>query len=171
MIQIPIETDRLVIRRFKEKDLKAFLEFMLDAEATQYLTFEDKQKTEGGAKALFDYVCSAYDSGQPIHSYVIAEKSSDRYLGSCGYTPYDEGIYECYYSVNKSEQGDGIATEATRAITEQLARAHELRAYCHPKNYAAHAVARKVGFKPQGIKLHKNLSIESELFVYPKNNN
>jgi RimJ/RimL family protein N-acetyltransferase len=168
-IQIPIETGRFVIRRFKKKDLKAFLKFMLDGESTQYLAFEDEQKTEKGAKALFSYINGAYDSEQPIHSYVIAEKYSDCYLGSCGFAPYSEGIYECYYSVNKSEQGNGVATEVTKAITEQLAKTHEIRAYCHPKNYAAHAVAKKAGFKPQGIKLHKIFRKKSELFIIPKN--
>ena len=169
MIKIPIETPRFVIRRFKEKDLRAFLEFMLDEESTKYLAFKDEQKTEKGAKALFDFVCGAYDSKQPIHSYVIAEKISDCYIGSCGFSLYDLGIYECYYSVNKSMQGDGIATEATQAIAEQLVKTHELRAYCHPKNTAAQAVAKKAGFKPQGIKLHKNFKMKSELFILPKN--
>jgi RimJ/RimL family protein N-acetyltransferase len=168
MIQIPIETDRFVIRRFKEKDLKAFLEFMLNGESTQYLAFEDEQKTEEGAKALFNYVCSGYDSELPIHSYVIAEKSSDRYLGSCGFAQYDGGIYECYYSINKTECGKGVATEVTKAIAQVLSETLEVRAYCHPENYAAHAVAKKAGFIHNGKSLHKNFGIEGELFIYKK---
>ncbi len=46
----------------------------------QYLAFEDEQKTEKGVNVLFSYVYGAYDSEQPIHSYAIDEKSSDRYF-------------------------------------------------------------------------------------------
>jgi len=141
---------------------------MLDEESTRYLAFDDEQKTAAGAEALFELVCSAYDSEDPIHSYAIAQKSSDRYVGSCGFAPYDDGIYECYYGVNKAERGQGVATEVTRAMAKRLAETSEVRAYCHPENNAAHAVAKKAGFSRQGMSLHKNFGIESELFVYQK---
>jgi len=168
MFPIPLETERFIIRRFQPKDFNAFLEFMLDDESTQYLAFGDEQKTDDGAKALFDFVCSSYESDSPVHSYVIAEE--DRFVGSCGFAPYDEGIYECYYSVNKTERGKGVATEVTKAIAQVLSKTVEVRAYCHPKNYAAHAVAKKAGFIHNGLSLHKNFRIESELFIYKRGN-
>lgn len=168
MINIPFATERLVIRRFEKTDLPLFLNFMLDSESTTYLMFEDEQKTEDGAKALFNYVCDAYDSNQPVHSYAIADKSTNRYLGSCGYANYDDGIAECYYSVNKSEVGKGIATEAISALAKTLSNSMEVRAYCHPKNYAAHQVAKKAGFISKGIQIHKNFGNTGELFVYDR---
>jgi RimJ/RimL family protein N-acetyltransferase len=166
MFSVPLETERFIIRRFQPKDLSSFLEFMLDDESTKYLAFGDEQKTDDGAKALFDFVCSSYESESPIHSYVIAEE--DRYVGSCGFAPYDEGIYECYYCVNKTECGKGVATEVTKAIAQVLSETLEVRAYCHPENYAAHAVAKKAGFIHNGLNLHKNFRTESELFIYKR---
>ena len=166
MFSVPLETERFVIRRFQPKDLSSFLEFMLDDESTKYLAFGDEQKTDDGAKALFDFVCSSYESESPIHSYVIAEE--DRYVGSCGFAPYDEGIYECYYCVNKTERGKGVATEVTKAIAQVLSETLEVRAYCHPENSAAHAVAKKAGFIHNGLSLHKNFRTESELFIYKR---
>ena len=166
MFSVPLETERFIIRRFQPKDLSSFLEFMLDDESTKYLAFGDEQKTDDGAKALFDFVCSSYESESPIHSYVIAEE--DRYVGSCGFAPYDEGIYECYYCVNKTESGKGVATEVTKAIAQVLSETLEVRAYCHPENYAAHAVAKKAGFIHNGLSSHKNFRIESELFIYKR---
>lgn len=164
MFSVPRETERFVIRRFEAKDLSAFLAFMLDDESTKYLAFEDEQKTEDGATALFHFVCSAYESENPIHSYAIAEKVTDRYLGSCGFAPYDEGIYECYYSVNQTELGKGVATEVTSAIAHTLSANFEIRAYCHADNHAAHVVAKKAGFMHQGTHMHKNFGMEGELF-------
>lgn len=168
-MKIPFETERFVIRRFDESDLQRFLSFMLNEKSTKYLMFEDEQKTEAGAKALFDYVRGAYDSNEPIHSYVIAEKETNQYIGSCGYAPYDDGIVECYYSVNNDEARKGIATEVTKALAKLLSPEVEVRAYCHPENYAAHAVAKKSGFNPKGIQDHKNFGNSGELFVYQRN--
>ncbi|MEM8778142.1 MAG: GNAT family N-acetyltransferase [Cyanobacteria bacterium P01_G01_bin.49] len=170
MFLVPLKTERLVIRKFQQKDLSAFLEFMLDEESTKYLAFTEEQKTEEGAKALFDLVYQSYESQTPIHSYVIAGQDQDHYLGSCGFTPYDEDIYECYYSVSKAQWGQGVATEAIKTIAEELSKTAEIRAYCHPNNVAAHRVAKKAGFIPKGLTLHQHFDIEGELFVYPRNN-
>ena len=170
MFSPPLKTARFVIRKFKPKDLSDFLEFMLDDDSTKYLAFNEEQKTKEGAKALFDFVCNSYKSANPIHSYAIAEKNSDRYVGSCGFASYDQSIYECYYSVNKVERNKGIATEVTRAIAEALSETSEIRAYCHPENYAAHKVARNAGFSSKGLSLHKNFNLEGELFIYQQDN-
>jgi [ribosomal protein S5]-alanine N-acetyltransferase len=167
-MKIPIETTRFVIRRFEESDKQSFLSFMLNEESTKYLMFEAEQKTETGARSLFDYVRGAYDSNEPIHSHAIAEKENNRYVGSCGYSPYDDGIVECYFSVNNDEVGKGIATEVTSALAKLLTSEVEVRAYCHPENYAAHAVAKKSGFEPKGIQNHINFGNSGELFVYER---
>ncbi|MCG8348768.1 MAG: GNAT family N-acetyltransferase [Chloroflexales bacterium] len=165
---IPLETERFILRRFEDQDILDFLNFMLDEDSTKYLMFDAEQKTEQGAKELFAYVCRAYDSADPIHSYAIAEKGSNRYIGSCGYAPYDEGVVECYYSVKSDEIGKGIATEVITALVHELSHEAEVRAYCHPKNFAAHIVAKKCGFIPMGLHKHKNFGSEGELFVYAR---
>ena len=164
---LPLESDRLLIRRFNNQDLQPYLAFMLNPESTRYLQFDPEQKTEPGARALFEYVRHCYDFGTPIHAYAIAEQGSNRYLGSCGYAPYSDGIYECYYSVNPGETGRGVATEALGLMTDALARKVEVRAYCHPDNPAAHAVATKAGFEARGVIDHQGFAREAALFVFP----
>lgn len=166
MFSPPLKTERFIIREFKAQDLSDFLEFMLDEDSTKYLAFTEEQKTKEGAEELFDLVCNSYQSESPIHSYAIAEKNSGRYVGSCGFAAYDRGIYECYYSVNRAKRGGGIATEVTRALAEALSDTFEIRAYCHPENYAAHKVAKNAGFGSKGLSLHKNFNLEGELFIY-----
>ncbi len=166
MIQLPIFTERLIIRRFEEEDLEPFLDFMLDSESTKYLLFEDIQKTKAGAKELFDFVCASYDAPQPLHSYVIADKNTGQYFGSCGFADYDDGIVEVYYSINKPFRGKTIATEATNALATRLSSVCEVRAYCHPENKTAHAVAINSGFLSKGMAMHKNFGIEVLLFVF-----
>lgn len=166
MIKTPLETENFVIRRFEEQDLHPFLEFMVDEKSTGYLMLEPEQKTKEGATALFNYVRSAYDSDEAIHSYAIAEKRTNRYVGSCGYASYDDGIVECYYSVNRADTGKGVATEATSALATALSRQVEVRAYCHPENYAAHTVAKRSGFSPCGLQKHEQFGNTGLLFKY-----
>ena len=165
-MKIPLETDRFMIRRFQTSDLPRFLDFMLNQKSTRYLMFEPQQKTEKGAIALFDAVCEAYYSADPIHSYAIADKGTNQYIGSCGYAPYDDSVLECYFSVNQDETGKRVVTEATSALAQELSKEAEIRAYCHPENVAAHSVAKKSGFVPMGIQAHQNFGNEGELFIY-----
>ena len=169
MIQLPIFTERLIIRRFEEEDLEPFLNFMLDSESTKYLMFEDIQKTKAGAKELFDFVQASYDSPEPLHSYVIAYKNTGQYLGSCGFADYDDCIVEVYYSISRPFRGKAIAAEATIALATRLSSASEVRAYCHPENKAAHAVAINSGFLSKGMAMHKNFGIEGLLFIFQCN--
>lgn len=168
-MEIPLETKRFMIRRFQASDLPRFLDFMLNDESTAFLMFDPQQKTKEGAISLFNTVCEAYESAEPIHSYAIADKETDRYIGSCGYAPYDDGVFECYFSINQDETDKGVATEATSALAQELFKQAEIRAYCHPDNYAAHAVAKKSGFVPMGIQAHQNFGNEGELFIYKGN--
>ncbi len=169
MIWLLIFTERLIIRRFEEEDLEPFLDFMLDSESTKYLMFEDIQKTKAGAKELFDFVYASYDSPKPVHSYVIADKNTGQYLGSCGYADYDDSIVEVYYCINKPFRGKTIATEAIKALATRLSSVSEVRAYCHPENKTAHAVAINSGFLSKGMAMHKNFGIEELLFVFQCN--
>jgi RimJ/RimL family protein N-acetyltransferase len=166
VIDIPFETERLRIRRFESKDLDAFLEFMLDEDSTKYLMFEDAQKTEQGARELFQLVSNSYESPDIVHSYAIADKTTDEYLGSCGYSPYAEGIVEIYYSVNRGHWRKGIASEAVRDLAKRLSNYGEVRAYCDPKNQAAHAVAKNAGLESEGIQQHEHFGLDGELFVF-----
>lgn len=168
MISIPIVTDRLVIRRFEPSDLTGYLEFMLDEDSTKYLAFEAEQKTEAGATGLFNYVVDAYDADEPMHAYAIADRSTNKYVGSCGFAPYEADVVECYYCVNPGFRGRGFAVEATHALVNKLTSLVEVRAYCHPENHAAHAVARQCGMHHQGTAVHRASGLAGEVFVAPR---
>ena len=165
MIDTPISTERLTIRRFRPADIEGYLHFMLDDNSTRFLAFETEHKTEVGARALFDYVIANYDSEEVVHAYAIIDDSTGTYVGSCGFAPYEDGIVECYYCVNRDHRGRGIANEATSALVRALSRSVEVRAYCHSDNIAAHTVAKKCGMEHVGPGRNKNTGLDGELFV------
>ncbi|MFC2067920.1 GNAT family N-acetyltransferase [Chloroflexota bacterium] len=118
---------------------------------------------------MFDFVYASCDSPEPLHSYVIANKNTGQYLGSCGYADYDDSIVEAYYSINKPYRGKTIAIEAIKALAGRLSSVSEVCAYCHPENKTAHAVAINSGFLSKGMAMYKNFGIEGLLFVFQRN--
>ncbi|MEL7039417.1 MAG: GNAT family N-acetyltransferase [Cyanobacteria bacterium J06592_8] len=168
---LPIYTEHLVIRRFIPEDLAAYLAFMLDPQSTQYLAFEDSQKTREGATELFNFVCSSYDSENVIHAYAIALNPSDQYIGSCGFSPHDENCIEIYYSINADYRQQGYAYEATKALIDTLKSnplIAEIRAYSSPQNTASLHLAQKLGMTSQGLVVHPYSELEGLLYILKK---
>lgn len=171
MIPLPdaIETDRLVIRPFRQSDLDGYLSFMTDAEATRYLLFDDEQRTEKGARALFDAVRASYASAEPIFAYVIARKEDNAFVGSCGVSGLDEpGRLECYYSLLPAHWGKGYATEATAALLRYCFAqdgVEEVWAFMSPENPNSACVAERVGMADEGLRTHPVFGNEGRAFV------
>jgi ribosomal-protein-alanine N-acetyltransferase len=167
MIVLPILTERLMIRQFIPDDLPAYLEFMLDADSTKYLAFEPEQKTREGATELFNFVISSYHTDSVIHAYAIALKDSNQYIGSCGFSPYENTIFECYYTINSAYRLQGYGLEAMQALFTALKSSHEfteIRAYSHPENKASLKLAEKLGMEYQGDSIHVHSGLKGVLY-------
>lgn len=145
-----IETHRLRIRRHKPEDLEAFVAFMTDPELTQYLLFSDQDRTVDGARQILDQTIESYTGDKPTFALAIAERDTDRYIGTCGLGPSDQpGALELFYNVIRAEQRKGFATEAARALLEyawQVSDATAITAFIMPENQASAAVVRHLGF-------------------------
>ncbi|MEC4892577.1 MAG: GNAT family N-acetyltransferase [Oscillatoria sp. PMC 1051.18] len=166
-LPLPIRTKRLVIRQFLVKDLPAYLEFMLDLDSTKYLAFTDEQKTEQGATDLFNFVTSSYNSDNIVHAYAIALAESDEYIGSCGFSPYENKIYECYYSINSPYRRKGYAVEAMTALFQALSalgKIAEIRAYSSEENLPSLNLAQKLGMKYQGKAVHAHSGLAGVVY-------
>ena len=145
-----IETQRLRIRRHTPEDLESFTAFMTDLELTQYLLFSDEDRTDEGARRILDQTIKSYTGAEPIFALAIAERETDRYIGTCGlgYSDQPDAV-ELFYSIIRAEQGKGFATEAARALLEyawQVSDASAITAFIMPENEASAAVVRHLGF-------------------------
>ena len=154
-MQIPreIRSERVVVRPFQSDDLTPYLAFMTDPTATRYLMLEPEQKTESGAKTLFDYVVQSYATDEPIWALAIATEA-EGFIGSCGMSPIEGTVFECYYSLLPRHWGQGYATEAACALLDHLfssTNISEVRAYMSPSNPNSAGVAQRVGITDHGI--------------------
>ncbi|MFK8137773.1 MAG: GNAT family N-acetyltransferase [Bdellovibrionales bacterium] len=165
--KLPIETERLVIRKLEKDDLSKFLEFMLDAERTKYLAFTEEQKTKEGATELFEFVLGSYDGGQPIESFAVCLKNSNEYIGSVGFASYGEGVFGCYYFINKDYFKKAYAKKAMSSLLKGIQGEVVVRAHCSPENRPAHKLAESLGIKPKGEVKHKHNGLKGLYFERP----
>lgn len=162
-----ITTDRLIIRKFEQRDLPAFLEFMLDKDSTKYLNFTPEQVTKQGASSLLQWVINSYSTEEPIFSMALECRETGRYIGSAGFAPYGgAGCFECYYSINKGNLKRGLAKEAMSALIRYLSEqgVPTLYAFNHPDNVASEKLALSLGFKYSGMVKREDLPSSAKAF-------
>ncbi len=165
-----IISERLVIRPLRDEDLTGYLAFMTDPEATRYLLLEPEQKSHAGARALFDLVVRSYDSDEPIWALAITTEA-DGFVGSCGVSPIDGSIFECYFALLPKHWRHAYATEATAALLAYLFKSTpvtEVRAYMNPENSRALGVAERVGMRRKGSRVHPSLGNQGLLYAMTK---
>ena len=105
-----INTDRLIIRPFRQDDLAGFICYMTDERVTRYLDFSEEQRTESGASELLTAVTDSYASESPLFAYAVTLKDGT-FVGSCGIMDLPEGgTIECYYGLLYDHWGRGYAT-------------------------------------------------------------
>jgi [ribosomal protein S5]-alanine N-acetyltransferase len=168
-INLPtIETERLILRPFHERDLNRYLAFMTDPAATQYLMLTELQKTAPGARQLFDQILASYHTDDPVLALAI-ELKGHGFIGSCGCSALPTpGVHEIYYSLLPAYWGRGYATEASRALIEYClldTSCHEIRAYMAPDNVKSAAVAERAGMLHWGIHRHPVFGNEARVYT------
>ena len=148
-----VTTSRIKIRHFMASDAKAFISFMIDADSTRFLEFEDNQKTAFGAAELLEATITSYNSQQPRMAFAVERRSTGEFVGFCGLTPRNEQDIEIMYAVAPGAAGQGLATEIAKALAnhalKQLGYARVI-APIRTDHVASLAVASKAGFQLQG---------------------
>jgi RimJ/RimL family protein N-acetyltransferase len=143
-------TERLVLHKHTMDDLPAFTSFAIDKEATRFLLFPEDKKTPEGARWMLEMAIANYDGDARHLSISIADRATDAFLGSCGLSGLSGNSFEVYYAVLLAHQGQGIATEAVRALVDysfNTLEIEELVAFVSPENRPSVRVAEKLGFE------------------------
>jgi RimJ/RimL family protein N-acetyltransferase len=144
-----IETDRLILRSWREEDREPYADIMVDSEVGQWLggPFSRKQARE----RIDRFVASLADTG--LGRLAIERKSDRRLIGHCGLAPTDpdqpmpQGL-EIGWALAPDAWGAGYAAEAARAvITDGFARttAPEILAFTGTTNLRSQAVMQRLG--------------------------
>jgi RimJ/RimL family protein N-acetyltransferase len=89
---------------------------------------------------------------------VVERRSEPGFLGWCGLFPLEHsGLTEIGYRYLPAAWGQGIGSEAARAVLEHGFRALALDpivAVTHPDNHASQRVLQKIGLRSEGEAYH-----------------
>jgi len=112
-----IETERLVLRPFREEDLDDELSVVGDAETMSF--YPNPYSKEDVEKIIAKNIRTFESKGYGLFS--VTEKQTGDYIGDCGITLQiidGEDQLEVGYRIRKESWGHGFAPEAARAMVE-----------------------------------------------------
>lgn len=116
---ITLETERLILRRFKETDVKnMFKNYASDEEVAKYLSWSAHQSEEL-TKQVIDRWIEEYQS-EETYQWAIELKEQAENIGSISILDVNtaDGNGKIGYCIGKSWWGQGIVTEALTAVLE-----------------------------------------------------
>ena len=150
MINIRLETERLLLRPFQMGDEAAVLEFSSNREVNRY-TGDPIIDTLTETVALIENVWLSDYSKYGYGRFAVIHKIDEKIIGFCGvkYLPELEGT-DLGYRFLPAYWGKGIATEACQVMVNdafQRLQLEKIHAFVEPDNNASTKVLEKVGFQ------------------------
>ena len=112
-----LETDRLILRKFTEKDLAALLDIYRDKEVNTYLPWFPLESM-ADAKAFFEERYEAVYARPCGYRYAICLKQDDIPIGYINVSTDDN--HDLGYGLRKEFWHQGIVSEAAKAVVEQV---------------------------------------------------
>ena len=119
LIPETIETDRLLLRTFKESDWTDLHRLYSDPECTKYTI--QRALTEGESWRTMAALIGHWQIRR-YGPYAVEEKSAGRVMGCVGlWYPNDWPEPEIKWEISRSYWGQGFASEAARAVKKMAA--------------------------------------------------
>lgn len=147
-----IETERLILRGFEERDLDAFAAMQADAEVMRFISPSGPRDRAVTWRDMAQAIGHWALRGHGL--WALEEKGTGAFLGRVGIIrPEGWPEIELAYALARPAWGRGFATEAGRAAlrwafgTLGLAR---VASFIAPGNAASQAVARRLGAACEG---------------------
>ncbi|GAA3345554.1 GNAT family N-acetyltransferase [Amorphoplanes nipponensis] len=114
-----LETERLVLRRFTERDLGELVELDSDPVVMRYLTGGRPTPLEEIRDVVLPFWLAYYERGEELGFWAAVEKTTGRFVGWFHFRPRPDGPsagVELGYRLRRDAWGRGYATEGSRAL-------------------------------------------------------
>jgi RimJ/RimL family protein N-acetyltransferase len=149
-----IESERLILRRFRDSDLAAFVAYRNDPEVARYQSWDSIDELE--ARTLIREMASARP-GVPgdWFQFAIESKETGALLGDCalqvdGQEPYKA---ELGFTLAREHQGKGFASEAASRLLDYAFASldlHRVFALADCRNRPSWTLLDRVGMRREG---------------------
>jgi RimJ/RimL family protein N-acetyltransferase len=148
---ITLETDRLLLRAWRNQDFDSYAEMCADPDIMRYLGGKTLNRMEAWRHMAF--LVGHWELLGYGH-WAVEEKSSGRFAGRLGFlNPEGWPGFEIGWTLGREFHGKGYATEgAKRALQyafDDLKKDHVI-SLIHPENKASIRVAGRLGEKLEG---------------------
>lgn len=160
MMSPTIETERLILRRYKENDLDAMYEIITDDRLSKYIKFPKLTKEEELA-CIRQWINNADES--KYEKWVIELKDKGIVVGNIDVNTVVKKHNYCNvgYTIRYDYWGNGYAAEALKAVSDHLL--YDIGYYlvecsCNELNKQSSKVMQKAGFKKDGYIANRRLN-------------
>jgi ribosomal-protein-alanine N-acetyltransferase len=159
---LPIETDRLIIRLFRESDADAFFAWRNDAQVARYTLWDYPFAMERAeAFCAKQAAIENLPMGEWFQLFVEERVSGDP-VGDIGLglNADADGALHIGYSISRKHWGKGYATEAVGSAMITIAQAvglEHLKAEIDARNPSSGRVLEKLGFTPGPLQPKRTL--------------
>ena len=149
-----LKTQRLLLRRIRREDARRIYDcWASDPEVTPYVTW-DPHDSPAVTRSVVDQWLAAY-ARPDTYRWGICLSDSGELIGMIDVVGYRDGCPLIGYCLGRAYWNRGYATEALRAVTEELFAAgyHTLLIEAVDENIGSNRVIRKNGFEFTGSRL------------------
>lgn len=151
MDEMQLETDRLLLRMWRNEDFEPYAKMCEDEDIMRYIGGKPLSRLE--AWRHFAYLIGHWHLRGYGH-WAVEEKATRKFIGRIGFlNPEGWPAFEIGWTLGKESWGKGYATEgAHRALQyafNDLDKKHVI-SLIHPENRASIRVAERLGEKPEG---------------------
>lgn len=166
------ETERLILRRYKEDDLQDLFEYLSDMKVVEYEPY--KPMTIDETKENLEWRVGTDEM------IAVELKSSRKMIGNVYIGKRDFEALEIGYVFNRNYWGNGYAAESCKALMERAFSEgiHRIYAECDPDNKSSWKLLETLGFRREAY-LRQNVyfwkdendkPIWKDTYVYAKLN-
>ena len=146
---IIIETKRLILRHQVITDLDDLWALYRDPEITKYIPDAPRSREE--AKEELEWHMNGHPRHPELGLWATIHKETGKFIGRCGLLPWTidgQNEIEVAYTIAREYWGQGLATEAARAILHygfEKLNLSRLISVIDSENIASRRVAEKIG--------------------------
>ena len=160
MLSPKIETERLILRRYKETDIDAIYDIITDKRLSTYIKFPELTK-EQELECIKEWIKEADDS--KYERWVIERKKDDAIVGNIDVNTVVNKHNYCNvgYTIRYDYWGNGYAAEALEAVSNHLLEEsgyYLVECSCNELNKQSSRVMEKAGFKKDGYISNRRLN-------------
>ena len=150
-----IETDRLILRRYKIEDADAiYKNWASDSEVTKFLTWQPHPSVEV-SRGIIENWLKEYSDKKYYHWAIVLKDNGDEPIGGISVVHMNEDISMVHigYCLGRAWWRRGIMSEALKAVTDFMfdtVEVNRVEARHDPRNPNSGKVMQKCGMKYEG---------------------